>query len=204
MAPFVHNEYNDAELKGIQRYLKNKVRKLFAVYGYSELFVEKVMARVDEDGWVPGFEEWAVNFIQEKREAKELQEREDRLAYGGRLMYGSQDTVGVLEQILETLRELMSRVSRFFPSAPKKAKTFRMLLQGKNHSDLLRRLHACIDGKAGKAVAMVLLKAKEEKMISALPTEAEFRSEFKLSGTWKGISYYLNPNMTVDISSVAI
>lgn len=206
MAPYVHRVFSQKEYEVILSYFQGKVEELYAVYGYSDFFVNRVMDMVKDEGDVPGLKEWAVNFLQEKREAKELQEREERMAYAIQqpMAYAGQDAIGLLEKIHELLKDLVSRASRLLPSTPKKAKTFKMLLQGDNKADILRRLHASIDGKSGKAVAMVLLKALKEKMISRLPSELEFCTEFKLRGTWKAISFYLNPNTTIDITSIVI
>lgn len=207
MAPYVHRAFSPKEYEVILSYFQGKVEELYAVYGYSDFFVNRVMDMVKDEGDVPGFKDWSVNYLQEKREAKELQEREERMAYACQhpMAYAAdQDAVGLLEKIYDLLKDLVSKVSRFFPSSTQKAKTFRMLLQGTNHNDLLRRLHARIDNQKGKDIAMVLLKAKAEKMISRLPSEAEFRSEFKLVCTWRSISTFLNPNVPVDITSVAI
>jgi len=69
----------------------------------------------------------------------------------------------------------------------------------------LKKLHNRIDGHGGKDVAAILLRAKEDAMISRLPTKAEFNSEFSAAiGVWRSISTYLNPNKLVDYSSVRL
>lgn len=55
-------------------------------------------------------------------------------------------------------------------------------------------LHKKIDGKKGKSVAVVLRKALKEVLITRLPTEAEYKSEFVLHGRWRSISQYFPGN----------
>ena len=87
----------------------------------------------------------------------------------------------------------------------KKEKTFVALLQTDDVDGTLKKLHSKIDGHGGKDVAMVLLRAKSDTIISRYPTEKEFNSEFpKTTGAWRSISHYLNPNIPVDYSSVTI
>lgn len=87
----------------------------------------------------------------------------------------------------------------------KKEKTFVALLQTDDVDGTLKKLHAKIDGHGGKDVAMVLLRAKSDTLISRFPTPTEFKSEFtKTTGAWRSISHYLNPNILVDYSSVTI
>lgn len=79
------------------------------------------------------------------------------------------------------------------------------LIQGDNKNDILLRLHNCIDGKGGKDVAAIMLRAKDDRLISRLPNEKEFRSEFSnITTKWRAISTYLNPNHYPDYSSVKI
>lgn len=87
----------------------------------------------------------------------------------------------------------------------KNVKTFRQLVQTDDVDDTLARLHAKIDGKGGKDVAMVLHKALDDKLISRFPTEKEFRTEFTdIIGKWRSIRYYLQTSHPVDYSSVTI
>lgn len=87
----------------------------------------------------------------------------------------------------------------------KSTKSFRSLLQGNDIDSVLHRMHVKIDGKGGKDVAMVLLRAKADKLICRTPTEKEFESEFpNYIGTWRAISSYFAENKYIDISSVVI
>ena len=73
---------------------------------------------------------------------------------------------------------------------------FRDLIPSDDIMDVLNRLHRLIDGKIGKEVARVLLKAKAMGLISALPSEAIFNTEFNdIKRTWRSISKYLDPKM---------
>lgn len=87
----------------------------------------------------------------------------------------------------------------------KKEKTFVSLLQTDDVDGTLKKLHSKIDGHGGKDVAMVLLRAKSDTLISRYPTPTEFKSEFtKTTGAWRSISYYLDPKHPIDYSSVTI
>lgn len=69
-------------------------------------------------------------------------------------------------------------------------KSFRDLIQYKDPERLLKRLHELIDENKGKDVGVVLLKCLKEKYIMRIPTEEEFKSEFKLCGQWRSITTY--------------
>lgn len=88
----------------------------------------------------------------------------------------------------------------------RRKRTFRDLVQGVDKDKILRRLHARIDGRGGKEVAAVLLKAKDDGLIWKLPSENELNSEFKATTVWRSISKYLGPNppSPVDFSSIVL
>ena len=66
------------------------------------------------------------------------------------------------------------------------------IIQYEDPQALLKRLHQLIDGKKGADVGCVLLKCKQDGYIPRNPTQAEFKSEFALKGTWQAIHNYLN------------
>lgn len=68
------------------------------------------------------------------------------------------------------------------------------VIQYEDPQALLKRLHQLIDGKKGADVGCVLLKCKQDGYIIRKPTQAEFKSEFKLIGTWQAIHNYMNEN----------
>lgn len=101
------------------------------------------------------------------------------------------------------------------PSVPIKAKKktktkekhFKELLQVDDTKNILKRLHKRIDGHGGKDVALVLLRAFKDKIISGFPSETVFKTEFKdITSEWRSISHYLNPNCspTPDCSAIVI
>ena len=74
-------------------------------------------------------------------------------------------------------------------------KSFRDIIQYPDKDKLLERLHELIDGKGGADVGAVLLNAYSIKpYLTGKPTQAEFKSEFELRGTWQAISNYMNEN----------
>lgn len=88
---------------------------------------------------------------------------------------------------------------------PKRLPSFRDLIQTPDPDATLLMLHQRIDGKGGKDVAMILLKALEEKMIYKLPSKKVFFSEFEsVTTSWNAISYYLNDNNPVDVTSIVL
>ena len=91
-------------------------------------------------------------------------------------------------------------VLKFFNSLeePKKerapAANFRHLIQYPEPERLLQRLHALIDGRRGAAVGCVLLKCVQLNYLVKNPTQAEFCSEFQLTGSWQSIHKYMDEN----------
>lgn len=71
---------------------------------------------------------------------------------------------------------------------------FRNIIQYENKEKLLKRLHSLIDGKWGADVGSVLLSARLNNYLTRNPTQAEFKSEFELIGTWSAITNYMNDN----------
>ncbi len=142
-----------------------------------------------------------------KNENSRLTEENSRLAKENSRQ--AEEKMKADNRIRELEEQLAKAASRRHKRGEKKVViTFRQLLQidESEKDDYLRRLHARIDGQGGKDVAMVLLKAKEMKLIAKMPTEKEFCTEFHLNGSWKAIAYYLNPNcqQVCDISAVVI
>lgn len=72
--------------------------------------------------------------------------------------------------------------------------TFASIIQSPNKEQVLERLHGLIDGRRGADVGAVLLKARLDGYLARNPTQAEFRSEFQLIGTWQAISKYMSDN----------
>ena len=62
---------------------------------------------------------------------------------------------------------------------------------------VISRLHELLDGKGGMHVALVLAAAKHKyHYLIAYPTEKQYRSEFSLRGTWRGVTSYLKSHTT--------
>ena len=78
----------------------------------------------------------------------------------------------------------------------KKDTYFRQLVQHPDPDKLMERLHALIDRRKGAAVGSVLLKCVQLNYLSKAPTQAEFCSEFQLTGTWSAIHNYMDTNST--------
>lgn len=120
-----------------------------------------------------------------------------------------------IEDFLDTIRtdETINEAMEFFLPADKQPNTtatppsstteteteeesrkslFWNIIQYEDPQALLERLHQLIDGKKGADVGCVLLKCKQDGYITRKPTQAEFKSEFALKGTWQAIHNYLN------------
>lgn len=87
-------------------------------------------------------------------------------------------------------------------------KAFCNILQCEDKNAFMERLHSLIDGKSGKAVALVLYRAKKEGYIVKYPTHKEYESEFGLitDGKWESIRKHFDkgdsPDMEVDSSNI--
>ncbi|MBQ5643672.1 MAG: hypothetical protein IIV13_07965 [Bacteroidaceae bacterium] len=122
-----------------------------------------------------------------------------------------------IEDFLDTIRtdETINEAMEFFLPADKQPNTtatppsstteteteeenrkslFWNIIQYKDPQTLLERLHQLIDGKKGADVGCVLLKCKQDGYITRKPTQAEFKSEFELNGTWAAIHKYMGEN----------
>ena len=71
---------------------------------------------------------------------------------------------------------------------------FRQIVQHPDPERLMKRLHELIDGHGGAAVGSVLLKCMQLGYLKKSPSQAEFRSEFQLIGTWGAIHNYMDEN----------
>lgn len=77
----------------------------------------------------------------------------------------------------------------------KKEPNFDDCIQYGDKEKLKKRLHELIDGKSGADVGSVLFRAKYvEGYLSRWPTQAEFKQEFELIGTWSAIHNYFDEN----------
>ncbi len=78
--------------------------------------------------------------------------------------------------------------------AGKDEPSFRAIIQYPDPDGLLRRLHELIDGRRGADVGSVLLACRLQGHITRNPTQAEFRSEFSIVGSWGGVKNYMSDN----------
>lgn len=77
---------------------------------------------------------------------------------------------------------------------PERDTYFRQLVQHPEPDKLMQRLHDLIDGRKGAAVGSVLLKCVQQNFLRKTPTQAEFCSEFQLTGSWSAIHNYMDEN----------
>ena len=65
------------------------------------------------------------------------------------------------------------------------------IIQCEDKEGFVKRLHILIDGKKGKDIAVVFIRAKIEGLITRYPTKSELYSEFGRNGSWQAISKVL-------------
>ena len=73
-----------------------------------------------------------------------------------------------------------------------KSISFSDIIQYDDKERFLKRLHGLIDGRRGADVGCVILRALQENLITRLPTQKEFESEFKIIGSWTAIHNYMS------------
>jgi hypothetical protein len=74
---------------------------------------------------------------------------------------------------------------------PRRRKNILDIIQCEDKEGLVRRLHILIDGKQGKDIAVVFIRAKIDGLITRYPTKGELDSEFEWQGTWQSIDKVL-------------
>ena len=115
---------------------------------------------------------------------KRIQEKDDEIAY--------------LRNLIEnTLKVSTNKIK-------KPAKQFIDLIKHPQKNMVLKRFHELIDNRGGQYVAAVLMKGYwKDRILTKLPTQNEFTSEFQLHGAWRSISTYLKKDSTKTAQSIA-
>ena len=72
-----------------------------------------------------------------------------------------------------------------------RAKSIYNIIQCENKDGFVKRLHILIDGKKGKDIAVVFIRAKIDGLITRYPTKGELDSEFDWHGSWQSIDKVL-------------
>lgn len=81
------------------------------------------------------------------------------------------------------------------PQSAKSTKSIYDIIQCEDKEGLVKRLHTLIDGKRGKDIAVVFIRAKIDGLITRYPTKGELSSEFDWKGTWQSIDKVLQRDM---------
>lgn len=90
--------------------------------------------------------------------------------------------------INDTIYNELCKYIRSEEKNPKRQKDFRSLIQCEEKEKLLERLHELIDCCSKSSdIAAIISKAILDNNLIRLPDEKEFRSEFKMPGTWEAI-----------------
>lgn len=105
---------------------------------------------------------------------------------------------------IELMQDWAQKQQASKPAGEKKVTTFRDIIQYQDKEKLLERLHCLIDGKGGKDVGVVLVRAKYiDHYLTRYPYKKEFESEFKFVGSWSGISNYFYKESDNGVSASA-
>lgn len=89
------------------------------------------------------------------------------------------------------------------PQSAKSKKSIYDIIQCEDKEGLVRRLHTLIDGKKGKDIAVVFIRAKIDGLITRYPTKGELSSEFSWNGTWQSIDKVLQRDMNNGVLAAA-
>lgn len=114
------------------------------------------------------------------------------------------NTFVIDESNIELMQDWAQKQQVSKPAGEKKVTTFRDIIQYQDKEKLLERLHCLIDGKGGKDVGVVLVRAKYiDNYLTRYPYKKEFESEFKFVGSWSGISNYFYKESDNGVSASA-
>ncbi len=87
--------------------------------------------------------------------------------------------------------DTMAPESKVCKPVSKRAKSIYDIIQCEDKEGFVKRLHVLIDGKQGKDIAVVFIRAKIDGLITRYPTKGELNSEFDWHGSWQGIDKVL-------------
>lgn len=102
--------------------------------------------------------------------------------------------IRMVREYLESVQPKEKNSSKHLNEKDIRKICFRDIIQYEDKEKLLKRLHTLIDGKGGADAGSVLLSARLSNYLTRNPTQAEFKSEFELIGSWSAISNYMNDN----------
>ncbi len=91
--------------------------------------------------------------------------------------------------------DTMAPESKVCKPVSKRAKSIYDIIQCEDKEGFVKRLHVLIDGKQGKDIAVVFIRAKIDGLITRYPTKGELSSEFDWKGTWQSIDKVLQRDM---------
>lgn len=117
---------------------------------------------------------------------------------GGNRLHDCKDWLKTTRLICDTpnIVEMCKDIENGLKESPinkgeKKKPSFLDIIQHPDKSVFLQRLHSLIDGKGGRDVGLVFVRAKcLDHFITRYPKQKEYESEFELIGSWSGISNY--------------
>ena len=104
-----------------------------------------------------------------------------------------------LDPYLYSWKNKVQKVEAPQSQPAKDTQSFDTLLQCpvKDKESVMARLHELLDGKGGKQVALILAAAMYKyHYIISMPTEKQYTSTFRLTGSWKAVSSYIKAHTT--------
>lgn len=104
-----------------------------------------------------------------------------------------------LDPYLYSWKNKVQKVEAPQSQPAKDTQSFDTLLQCpvKDKESVMARLHELLDSKGGKQVALILAAAMYKyHYIISMPTEKQYTSTFRLTGSWKAVSSYIKAHTT--------
>lgn len=133
-----------------------------------------------------------------------LQQKFDSLSDGVNFLvesYGLEKTVSTNLSVSDN--DTMAPESKDCKQASKHKKSIYDIIQCEDKEGFVKRLHILIDGKKGKDIAVVFIRAKIDGLITRYPTQGELNSEFEWEGSWQGIDKVLQRDWNNSVLSAA-
>lgn len=134
-----------------------------------------------------------------------IHEKDLQIQEKDKLIQRQNETIELLKMLLEsqgTTAPIKTLPKSQAFNEPQRTNFDSIIQTNVNFVEFKSELHRKLNGQKGKAVAAVLRKAYAEKLITKLPTEVEYCSEFILNGKWKSVSQYFPDNKLGDNTQI--
>lgn len=121
-----------------------------------------------------------------------LQQKFESLSNGVNFLvesYGLNESVS--QNLSTSSNDTLTPESKDCKPVSKHTKSIYDIIQCEDKEGFVKHLHILIDGKRGKDVAVVFIRAKIDGLITRYPTKGELNSEFNWHGSWQSIDKVL-------------